>query len=73
MKPNKDEFGEEEMQRWWIEKDYLGVTGEVTLDAEMSEDEIVEKYTPTVIFDTLVWNGWRGRKYGNFEWPRRYE
>ncbi|MCA9337962.1 kinase [Candidatus Saccharibacteria bacterium] len=43
MKPNKDEFGEEEMQRWWIEKDYLGVTGEVTLDAEMSEDEIVEK------------------------------
>jgi hypothetical protein len=42
-KPNKDEFGEEEMRRWWIEKDYLGVTGEVTLDGEMSEDEIVEK------------------------------
>lgn len=42
-KPNKDEFGEEAMRRWWIEKDYLGVAGEVTLTGDMSEDEIVEK------------------------------
>lgn len=41
-KPNKDEFGEEAMRRWWLEKDYLNVAGEKTIDEHMAEDEIVE-------------------------------
>lgn len=41
-KLNKDEFGEEAMRRWWLKKDYLGVSNEKMIDEHMGEDEIVE-------------------------------
>ncbi len=41
-KPNKDEFGEEEMHRWWRDKDYIGFLPERTLTKDMSVEEVVE-------------------------------
>lgn len=41
-KPNSHEFGEEDMRRWWREKDYLGVPGERVIDHLQSADEIVD-------------------------------
>ncbi|SOC42487.1 kinase [Ureibacillus acetophenoni] len=38
----KDDFGEESLRSWWIEKDYLGVDGETKLTAEMSQNEILD-------------------------------
>lgn len=40
-KPNKDEFGEQEMADWFHEKDYLGADPETIIDETMSEDDIV--------------------------------
>ena len=40
-KPNAHEFGEAEMKRWWIANDFLGITGEKTIDETMQKDEIV--------------------------------
>lgn len=39
-KPNKHEFGEEEMRRWWVEKDYLHYSNEQFITDEMSESDI---------------------------------
>jgi len=42
-KPNKEDFGEQEMKEWWKDKDYLGVEDEVLLDDRYSQQMIVEK------------------------------
>lgn len=42
-KPNSHEFGEEEMRRWWRDKDFLGVPNEQVLDHSQFADEIVER------------------------------
>lgn len=36
-----NEFGYEELQRWWISNDYLGYEGETTFTDTMSKDEIL--------------------------------
>lgn len=41
-KPNFHEFGEAEMRAWWKEKDYLGVPGEVLIDENMSQKDVVQ-------------------------------
>ncbi len=40
-KPKLFEFGEEEMRRWWNEKDYIGVIIEKVFTKEISLDEAV--------------------------------
>ena len=42
-KANRFDFGEEEMRRWWNEKDYIGFIPETTLTEETSLDETVQK------------------------------
>ena len=41
-KPNCNEFGEEEMKRWWKEKDYIGIIPEKLITADYSMDKTVE-------------------------------
>ncbi len=41
-KPNNDEFGESEMRRWWIEKDYLPMIPETILNENLSFQDAVE-------------------------------
>ena len=41
-KPSKNEFGESEMLKWWLDKDYLGIPGEKTISKDMAEDEITD-------------------------------
>ena len=43
QKPNAHEFGEEEMRRWWSEKDLLGIISEEMLDKDLGLDEVVDK------------------------------
>lgn len=40
-KSKKNEFGEDEMRNWWIEKDYLGADGEIILPEALSTDEVL--------------------------------
>lgn len=42
-KPNRDEFGEEDMRRWWREKDYLSMIQETILHADLSLEDAVEQ------------------------------
>lgn len=42
-KQNRNEFGEEAMRRWWIEKDYSEVLSEKKITAEMDMESIVEE------------------------------
>ena len=37
----KSEFGEEEMKRWWSERDFIGFISEKIITQELSKDEIV--------------------------------
>ena len=49
-KPNKAEFGDQDMRRWWKEKDYIGIIPEKIITKDMSlEDtvELLEKTTQT--------------------------
>ena len=49
-KPNKAEFGEQDLRRWWKEKDYIGIIPEKIITKDMSlEDtvELLEKTTQT--------------------------
>ena len=48
-KPNCCDFGEEEMQRWWREKDYSSVLKEGTITMEDSAADIVE-----FVYDAVV-------------------
>ena len=36
------EFGKTEMQRWWLEKDYLDVSREMILTSDLNQDAVVE-------------------------------
>ena len=42
-KPNREDFGEAEMRRWWREKDYLGFLPETRLSWEISLEEAAER------------------------------
>lgn len=41
-KSNRFDFGEEDMRRWWNEKDYIGFIKEKTLTKELSLNDAVE-------------------------------
>ena len=41
-KPNRNDFGEADMRRWWKEKDFIGIIPETIIGAEMSIDEVIE-------------------------------
>lgn len=41
-KPNRDNFGEPEMRRWWKEKDYLDIIPQTILGQEISLEGAVE-------------------------------
>lgn len=41
-KPNRDEFGEADMRRWWIEKDYLNIIPQIILKKDLSLEDAVE-------------------------------
>lgn len=41
-KPNKADFGEQDMRRWWKEKDYINIIPERTITQEQSLDETVD-------------------------------
>ncbi len=47
-KPNRMEFGEAEMRRWWREKDYLPMIREQIITREISLDELVEMICQTI-------------------------
>ena len=42
-KPNRFSFGEEDMRRWWREKDYIGLISEEIITAEVSLSEAVNR------------------------------
>lgn len=42
-KPNRADFGAEEMKRWWKERDYIGFIPERTLTADITLDRAVEQ------------------------------
>lgn len=42
-KPNRFSFGEEDMRRWWREKDYIGTIPEKIITADVSLAEAVER------------------------------
>ena len=48
-KPNHNEIGEEDMRRWWKEKDYLRLIPETVLTKELSLEEVV-----ALIFHAVV-------------------
>lgn len=41
-KPNKNDFGEEDMKRWWREKDFLPMISEKILSKDISFEETVQ-------------------------------
>lgn len=41
-KPNRDEFGEVDMRRWWKEKDFLEIIPQTVLNEDVSLRETVE-------------------------------
>ena len=48
-KPNCQEFGENEMRRWWIEKDYSKILDECSITQEKDFDSIVVEIYSKVI------------------------
>lgn len=49
-KPNKADFGEQAMRRWWKEKDYIGIIPEKIITKDMSlkdAAELIEKAVKT--------------------------
>jgi len=42
-KPNRSDFGEEEMRRWWQEKDYLDIIRETIFGEEVTLEGAVKK------------------------------
>lgn len=48
-KPNRHEFGEEAMRRWWNEKDYSDILNEVSITAEESFESIVKNIYDAVL------------------------
>ena len=41
-KPNRDEFGEADMRRWWKEKDFMEIIPQTILKEDVSLEEAVE-------------------------------
>lgn len=41
-KPNRADFGESDMRRWWLEKDYIGLIPEKTFGADVTLERAVE-------------------------------
>ncbi len=41
-KPNRDDFGEPEMRRWWRGKDCLSIIKETIFDKDLSLEDAVE-------------------------------
>ena len=41
-KPNCNDFGEEDMRRWWKEKDYLDIIPQIIINKDLSLQETVE-------------------------------
>ncbi len=41
-KPNRNDFGEEDMRRWWKEKDYLDIIPQTMIDKDLSMEDAVE-------------------------------
>lgn len=41
-KPNRTEFGEQDMRRWWKEKDYMNIIPENTITESMSVSDTVD-------------------------------
>ena len=41
-KPNCNDFGEEDMKRWWQEKDYLDTIPQTIIEKDLSLDDTVE-------------------------------
>ncbi|MCX8129408.1 MAG: kinase [Clostridia bacterium] len=41
-KLNRNQFGENEMKRWWRERDYIGIIPEKSITNELSLEEIVQ-------------------------------
>ncbi len=41
-KPNKADFGEEDMRRWWNEKDYIEIISEKIITKDMSLSETAD-------------------------------
>lgn len=50
-KPNRDEFGEPEMRKWWREKDYINIIPEKLIHKEESLEDTVERIYQEVIHD----------------------
>lgn len=41
-KPNRNDFGEEDMRRWWKEKDYLDIIPQTMINKDLSVEAAVE-------------------------------
>lgn len=41
-KPNRSDFGEEDMRRWWKEKDFIGIIPEKIITKDMNLSETVD-------------------------------
>ena len=48
-KPNRDEFGEDAMRRWWREKDFSDALQEASITAERGREDIVEDIYSAVL------------------------
>jgi len=48
-KPNCNEFGEEDMKRWWQEKDYLATIPQTIIEKNLSPDDTVKLIYSDVI------------------------
>ena len=51
-RPNRHEFGEEDMRRWWRERDYIGWIPERTLTADVGLEEAVERIVRDITGET---------------------
>lgn len=49
QRPQRHDFGETELRKWWREKDYLDVTGEQIIDEQLSADEIAAKIVKDIL------------------------
>ena len=48
-KPNSNDFGEEEMRRWWREKDYSALLNEISITCDKDKESIVREIYNSVL------------------------
>ena len=48
-KPNRDEFGEEDMRRWWKEKDYIKIIDEIKFTSDVGVEKAIEIISDNVV------------------------